>query len=270
MKVLFRSKTFLIFFFLAVIILLIFLHLKGWLIPIERFIYDLTVPFQKFFKIISNKIFDFIGVISSIKNLSRENQSLKQENQKLLSEISRLEGIEEENESLRRELSLLPRKKYNLVTATVVSFDQSGLVKALTINKGKKDGIQEGMPVIVSNGILVGQVKEVGRHSAKVLLIINSQSRIDAKIQESNARGTIKGKYGLGLSFENIPQDVVIKKGDLVVTSGKSGIFPPNLVIGRVREVYSSPNEIFQKADVIPEASFSSLKIISVILSGNL
>lgn len=270
MKRLLASKKFLFSFILAVILLLIFLHTKGFLVPVERFIYDITVPIQSAFKIISNKTIDFIKVISSIKTLNRDNHTLREENKRLLSVESQIAALKEENEALRKEFGLLPREKYTLEKAFVSSFDPSGIIKAVTINKGWKNGLEEGMPVIVSEGILIGQLKEVGMYSSKVLLIIDDQTRIDAKIQESGARGTIKGKYGLGLSLENIPQDVVIKKGDLVTTSGRSGIFPSDLIIGRIQEVYSGTNEIFQKASVIPEASFSSLKVVSVILKHSL
>lgn len=270
MKNFLSSKIFLIFLVLGVILLLFFLHLRGWFGPIERFIYDLTMPFQKFFKIIANKISDFIKLIVSISTLNRENQALKKENEKLLSNLSEFRGIKEENEILRKELGLLPWHKYRLVSAFVISFEQSGLVKSITIDKGQKDGIKNGMPVIISDGILVGQIKEASPHSAKVLLITDSESRIDAKIPESGASGIIRGKYGLDLSFEDIPQDIAVKKDDLVVTYGKSSVLPENLVIGRVQEVYSNPNDIFQKADVVPETSFSSLKIVSVILNFSL
>lgn len=262
-----KLRIFLAFLILAVIVLLIFLNSRGALNPIKRFMFDLTIPFQRFFKIISNKVLDFIRLISSIRNLNRENQFLKGENERLLSDIIRLSGVDKENETLRNELNLLPRDKYNFVSAFIVSFDQGNLTKAFIIDKGEKDGVKEGMPVIVSNGVLVGRIKEVSNHSAKVLLIIDGQSHVDGKIEKNEARGIVRGKYGLGLSMENISQDVEIKRGDLVVTSGKSGELPDNLIIGNIQQTYSVPNDIFQKADIIPEANFSELRTVSVIIN---
>ncbi|MCF8239027.1 MAG: rod shape-determining protein MreC [Saprospiraceae bacterium] len=109
----------------------------------------------------------------------------------------------------------------------------------LTLNKGELDGVQAGMGVVLSKGVL-GIVRNTSPHFCRVLSLLNSQTFISAAIRRNNAFGVI---HWDGLSpnvvvLEEIPKHLDIQVGDTVVTSGHSSVFPPGLEIGRVTNYY--------------------------------
>lgn len=151
-----------------------------------------------------------------------------------------------------------------LVTADVIARDTSGYLRWVIINRGTRDGIREGNPVINERG-LVGRVERVAANAAWVRLAIDQASAINAILQESRAEGTVIGQLQGNLRMELIPQEAVVKEGDLVLTSGLGGTFPPNIVIGQVVSVQRQQAALFQEAEVRPSVDFNDLRIVSVI-----
>lgn len=153
-----------------------------------------------------------------------------------------------------------------LVTADVIARDTSGYLRWVVINRGARDGIREGNPVINERG-LVGRVERVAANAAWVRLAIDQASAINAILQGSRAEGTVVGQLQGGLRMELIPQEVVVEEGDLVLTSGLGGSFPANIVIGQVVSVQRQQAALFQEAEVRPSVDFDDLKIVSVVTS---
>ncbi len=153
-----------------------------------------------------------------------------------------------------------------LVTADVIARDTSGYLRWVVINRGARDGIRKGNPVINERG-LVGRVERVAANAAWVRLAIDQASAVNAILQESRAEGTVIGQLQGNLRMELIPQEAVVKEGDLVLTSGLGGTFPPNIVIGQVVSVQRQQGALFQEAEVRPSVDFNDLRIVSVITS---
>ncbi len=153
-----------------------------------------------------------------------------------------------------------------LVTADVIARDTSGYLRWVVINRGARDGIRKGNPVINERG-LVGRVERVAANAAWVRLAIDQASAVNAILQESRAEGTVIGQLQGNLRMEFIPQEAVVKEGDLVLTSGLGGTFPPNIVIGQVVSVQRQQGALFQEAEVRPSVDFNDLRIVSVITS---
>ncbi len=153
-----------------------------------------------------------------------------------------------------------------LVTADVIARDTSGYLRWVIINRGARDGIREGNPVINERG-LVGRVERVAANAAWVRLAIDQASAINAFLQGSRAEGTVVGQLQGGLRMELIPQEAVVEEGDLVLTSGLGGSFPANIVIGQVVSVQRQQAALFQEAEVRPSVDFDDLRIVSVITS---
>ena len=251
----------------AVFGLLVFLNPHNFFNPVRGGLLRITYPFQKIFYFFSIKVSGTRDFVSSIGELKRENEQLVKENQKILAENAILRDMKRENAVLRDQLQLAPRNKFDLLSATIISQDAYSSGSWIMVDKGSSDGIRQGMPVIVSDGILVGKVDEVFPGTSKVVLITNPQSVVTATDSETEARGIVRGEHGLGLVFDMILQTDVIKTGDEVVTSGASGDVPRGLLVGKIQEVSPSEDRLFQQAIVSPAARFSKLEVVFIIKS---
>jgi rod shape-determining protein MreC len=121
------------------------------------------------------------------------------------------------------------------------------------------------MAVIVYDGILIGKVSEVYSNSAKVILLSDASSSINVSDSETSAKGILSGEYGLGIIIEMVEQTDVLRVGDDIVTSGLGGAMPKGLLIGKVDQVSTSPDKLFQQAVVRPTVKYSNLNVVFVI-----
>lgn len=246
---------------------LIFLNPTGAFRPLRNIAEGFLAPFQKTAYLLSTRISEAKDLIFSIGQLKKENERLIKENQKLLAENVKLSDVKKQNEILQEQLKLLPREKYNLEAAYVIGQDPNGPGNWLEIDKGSRRGIQEGMAVIVSGSILVGKIGEVQTDSSQVILLTNPQSIVNAAVTSSDARGVIRGEYGLGIILDMILQTDTIGIGDEVITSGAGENMPRGLFIGTIREVKPSPDRLFQQALLSPAVQFFKLDLVFVIKS---
>jgi len=152
-----------------------------------------------------------------------------------------------------------------VLAAVVISKDPFLWFKSVIIDKGKADGIERGVPVVVPEGI-AGLVTDVSYLYSKVLLIIDQNCAVDSLIQRTRVRGIIKGKSDRCL-FEYVLRKHGIIEGDTVISSGLDGIFPKGLRVGIVSEVTHMSPGIFQQITVTPYVDFQKLEEVLVILN---
>lgn len=222
-------------------------------------------PFQKISYSVSLKTKNMGGVVANIGNLKKNNEELLKQNQELLAENAKLKDMESENEILREQLKLLPRNNYEMETATVIGQDSYGLGNWIEIDKGEKDGIKKDMPVIISDGLLVGKVSEVYAKTSKIVLVTNPESVINVVDEATGAKGVVRGEFGLGIVMDMVIQTDSINKGDQIITSGMGGQMPRGLLIGRISEMGQSADRLFQKAVLVSQVKFSRLEFVFVI-----
>jgi len=259
------TKLFKVFFIAVILLLLILLNPYNFFSPLRSVTNAIFLPFQKVFYSVSMGIEGTGEFLGSIGQLKSENEKLLAENQELLAKNAMLGDMKSENETLREQLSLLPRDKYDLMAATVVSQDPNGMGNWLEIDKGSKDGVVSGMSVIVSKGILIGRIQEVGISTSKIMLLTNSKSTVNIMTAQNNTRGVAKGEYGLGIIFDMILQTDAIAIEDDVVTSGIGGEVPRGLYVGSVRDVHASDDHLFQQAVIAFPLSVSKLQTVFII-----
>jgi len=153
-----------------------------------------------------------------------------------------------------------------LVTADVIARDTSGYLRWAIINRGVRDGIRVGQPVISDLG-LVGYVDDIAARTAWVRLIIDQSSAVNARLLDARAEGTVFGQLQGTLLMDLIPQEALVEPDEMVLTSGLGGKFPAGIVIGQVTSVQRQPAELFQQAQMRPLVDFEHLEIVSVITS---
>lgn len=249
------------------IILLGSLHVFGVLQPLEGILFRILGPIQRPFYKMGNGIANSFHFISSVRDLAKENKDMTDEINDLTSRIALLEEVKRENNVLRDQLKLTSRDEFVLDSALVIGRDPSNLSREIIIDKGSSSGIQKDMAVIISEGILVGRISEVFKDSSKVLLITDSRSLVNATVQETRATGIVRGQHGLGLVMDTIPQNEVVQKDDVIITSGLGGVFPKGLVIGKIKELKNTDNELFQEATVQPLFHLKDVELVFIILN---
>ncbi|MFQ5812551.1 MAG: rod shape-determining protein MreC [Anaerolineae bacterium] len=260
----------------TVLIILILLSLAGIALdqnedlqPIEDLALRFVVPVQEKMTSLANNISDLTQTTRDIRELRHRNEELQGLADSLMIENVRLKEIESENETLRRLLGFTqanPTHSYKAaeVKGRVIGRDPSNFLSYLTIDSGSQQGIEKGMPVVTERG-LVGRITDVGSNWAKVMLIIDPSSSVNALIQSSRATGVVEGQVGRSLLMKYIPQGETVNVNDIVLTSGLGGNFPQKLIIGQVTAVHQRDIEMFQQADIRPTVDFNRLEIVLVI-----
>ncbi|PIP23632.1 MAG: rod shape-determining protein MreC [Candidatus Nealsonbacteria bacterium CG_4_10_14_0_2_um_filter_38_17] len=249
---------------LVVLISIIFVFNRtGFSKKVKNLFYLISAPIQRQLWQAGNSVSDFFETIFEIKNLKKENEELKSKNLELSAENSVLKEVQKDNESLRQALGVGLEKDLELILVHITGKDLSK--DSIFINKGKKDGVEKGLPVITSQKVLVGKVGEAYDNFSEVILIYNKESSFDAKIQDKNVSGLIKGKGNLQLLLDLIPLDKEISAGDIVVTSALSGDFPEGILVGKVKSVKKNELEPFQQAEIIPSFDFKEIDQLFII-----
>jgi rod shape-determining protein MreC len=135
------------------------------------------------------------------------------------------------------------------------------------IDRGSQDGVSEGMPVVVAEGV-VGRVIKTARRESRVLLITDASSAVAGLVQRTRARGVCRGQGDL-LAFDFAMHWEEIEEGDLIVTSGMGGVFPKGLSVGTVKRVKLSEFGLFQSVEIAPAVDFYRLEEVLVLFKEN-
>jgi rod shape-determining protein MreC len=157
-----------------------------------------------------------------------------------------------------------PENRY--LAAAVIGRDPSPFLHYVIINRGSNDGILRGMPVVTNQG-LIGRVDAVIADAARIQLITDPASSVNVRLQNAETEASLVGSVTGDVTLQLIPQDINVQAGDLVLTSGLGGGYPPDLIIGQVVNVRSRDFDLFQQATVQPVVDFNRLEIVLVIVN---
>ena len=153
---------------------------------------------------------------------------------------------------------------YSYKAAAVIGRDPSPFLRYVIINIGSNQGILPGMPVVTDKG-LVGRVDAVIAEAARVQLVTDAASAVNVRLQSSNTEAMLVGSVTGDVSLDMISQDATVTVGDVVLTSGLGGSYPPNLLVGQVVSVRKLDSELFQQAAIQPNVDFNRLGFVLVI-----
>ena len=194
-----------------------------------------------------------------------------EQNDQLKRELNRAEELKNEwvearlaNDRLRRLMDMGRDFDQAVAFAEVIGRDPTAWFKTVIINKGYKDNVSVGMPVVESEGI-VGQVVEVSGRYAKVLLIVDQNSAVDALVQRTRARALLKGEFADQCRLEFVLRKEDVQVGDVIVTSGLDNVFPKGLRIGEVKEVAGESTEMFYTLTIVPFVDFEKLEELLIL-----
>ena len=271
-----RTRSGITVFLVSLLVLGILLRSTGNLGPIEDLAYPFFSPLKTAFSALASGIDNLFGGFQQVNVLRAQVQNLEGQLNQLTVDEVRVRELEIENSQLRSQLQYKQANPdYMLEGGTVLEAnnpdlarvagqDPTNLVSYVIVDQGRDEGVDVGMPAVTPRG-LVGRVTEVGTHWARVLLIVDPSSSVNAVIQSSRATGVIQGQIGGMLTLKYVPQGEGIEVNDLVLTSGIGGSFPKRLVIGQVVAVQKRDTDLFQAATVKPSVDFNQLEFVLII-----
>ena len=223
-------------------------------------------PFQKTVTQSIQFLKNIWGHYFFLVSVAKENDNLKKTINHAIDKNNKYREIEISNFRLRNLLSFRKTIANKVLVAEVIGQDPSPWFKTIIIDKGKSDGVEKGLPVVVPEGI-AGQVIDISRNYSKVLLIIDQNSAVDTLVQRTRDRGLIKGQSDERCLFKYVLRKHDIKVGDTVISSGLDGVFPKGLRIGSISEIVKRNSGIFQEVTVSPYVDFEKLEEVLVILN---
>jgi len=230
----------------------------------------ITYPFKKSIYFLTEQVSEVTGYFKNVEDLIRENEELKTQNDRLLYQNTMLEQYKSENEGLKEILSLKQRyQEYPTLGANVIAKDISNWYKSFNIDKGLIQGIKEE-DVLLSGGGLAGHITKVDPLTSTAISIIDDRSSISVKVVRTGDTGILRGDIELaekGLCRLEIDIESEVVKGDQIITSHLSDIYPPGIPIGTVEEVTTGKNGLTQYAYIKPFVDFKHLENVLVITS---
>ncbi len=205
------------------------------------------------------------SLVSAKKALIDENMRLKYKQTMLEAELQKLIVIQRENSQLKELLLTSSKADMRVMAAQILAVDTSQARQVVVLNKGTRDGVYVGQPVLDAKGVM-GQVIDVGPMTSTLLLISDSKSAVPVRNNRTGERAILVGTNDIEeLSLINLPKTSSIHPGDVLVTSGLGRRYPEGYPVGRVEEVKSIPGEDFVKVTVSPVALLNRNRLVLLI-----
>jgi len=241
------------------------LALGGYFSSASNWFTGFFVDVQSWFSTRFVAIQDFLTAPRDIVSLRQRNVELENEVSRLQAQVIELQQRVSDTERLAALVDFSranPESSYR--AAAVIGRDPSPFLHYIIIDRGSNDGIQRGMPVVTEKG-LVGRIDAVIADAARVQLITDPGSSVNVRMQTLTLEAILIGSVTGDLSLDLLPQDVAIQEGEVVLTSGLGGGYPPDLIVGQVTNIRQREADLFQQAFVQPVEDFARLNIVLVI-----
>ncbi|HCN55255.1 rod shape-determining protein MreC [Leuconostoc citreum] len=280
MRKIFSSRT-VVTMIIAFIVIIGLITGSNWLAKrtntppfIQRFGNDLAGGVSRIIAIPTTAIGRTANSIGNLLDTFEENRTLKSKLDQFAQDKVRLQTVEEENRSLKKQLGLQATlTDYKTVSAVTISRSPTTWQSQLVINKGTNTGLKKGMPVLSGAGI-IGRISEVNTTNAKVALISDTSEdanrfAITIKGGSGDVNGIVTGfnREKNQLIMGQVTSDSTIKSGDLVETSGLGGVIPAGLYVGKVARVTKDDYGLSKRIYIEPAADLGNITTVMVAVS---
>lgn len=217
---------------------------------------------------IASTVYSGISNVTSYFYLRDINEDLQQRNASLEMEVLTLRNKVNEYQIQLPDTTVANtiKPQFDCIVGRVISNSITWQQNYITINKGKADGITGEMGVVDQNGV-VGIVDNVGIHSARIISLLNPNLRLSCKVKGSDFFGSLvwDGKSPYYAILEEMPRHVKFEKGDTIVTSGYSAVFPEGIIVGSIEEQLNSGGDNFFSLKIKLSTDFTQLSTVRVI-----
>jgi rod shape-determining protein MreC len=255
---------------LAISILLIFTLISASLRdphplqPLENFTINITAPVFNFFHQTGAAVSRIWRGYFYLVGVQAENELLKQKTLENQSKAALYQETLLEKERLRQLLEFRDQAALPVTGARIIGFDFSIWFKCAFLDKGTNDGVTVGMPVLNAAGV-VGRIVECYPDYAKVLLLIDRNSGVDAIVQRNRLRGILEGVGGNRCFLRFVHKNKDVQIGDVILASGLGGAYPRGMILGSVIAVDKRIPGIFQEVEVEPAVDFTRLEDVLIV-----
>jgi len=200
----------------------------------------------------------------TLADLRGENERLRAVNERLLRWQAVARTLEQENLAYKELLNLVEDPRPAFITARVIGDAGGAFVRTVLLNAGTDDGVAVGQAAVNAEG-LVGRVVEVGRRSARILLLTDLNSRIPVVVEQSRVPAILAGDNSDHPRLSFTPVNAVFEPGDRIVTSGHGGMLPPGLPLG---EVISTVGGVARVRPYVDWTALEYLRVLDFTLPG--
>jgi rod shape-determining protein MreC len=256
--------------------LLVFLWATVWALTrseatvreIQRSYYATISPFLRSGSKIEARARAFLDEVEHSKQLETELAALREEIGALRLVAGRVPDLEAENSRLRDALGYQQRAPFEVIAAQVIRRQPSTWWQTVIIDRGEEDGIGVQTPVVTNDG-LVGKVDQPMRGMSTVVLLTDESCQVSARIHGTGEVGILNGQRGQPqttplLRLKYLSREASIRTGMKVYSTGRGGIFPPNLLLGTIESF--EPGAYEAEALVRPSVDFANLDTVFAVL----
>lgn len=232
----------------------------------------LTVPMQKVSTVVANNASVAAQSAGESKDqLIAENKQLKEQVDQLNKKLVNYYTYQQENAQLRKFLELKTENQdFKPVAAAVIGRDPNDLFGGFTLDQGTQSGVALNDPVVTEAGV-VGWISSVNAGYSKVTTILSPETKISAIDKANRDTGVVGCDEKMAdagiVALQYLSAGTKVTAGDLVVTNGIGGVYPRNLLIGTVKDVKNSANDISLYAEVTPAVDVKNVRDVLVITS---
>ncbi|MFK3791024.1 MULTISPECIES: rod shape-determining protein MreC [Pseudomonas] len=199
--------------------------------------------------------------------LAAENEKLKTENLLLQGRLQKLAALTEQNVRLRELLNSSALVNEKVEVAELIGMDPNPFTHRILINKGERDGVFLGQPVLDARG-LMGQVVELMPYTSRVLLLTDTTHSIPVQVNRNGLRAIASGTGNPErLELRHVADTADIKEGDLLVSSGLGQRFPAGYPVATVKEVIHDSGQPFAIVRAVPTAALNRSRYLLLVFS---
>jgi rod shape-determining protein MreC len=255
--------------FLVLVLVLFAFTPRNTQVMQARFL-GLIAPWLKSGSALQKQVIGFREGMKKLTELDAENKQLHVELNELMAKDQTLQGIEAENNQLRRALQFRERSQFKLVPARIIARDASTWWSTINVDKGSNDGVQPDQPVLTEDG-LVGKTTVVAGNACTILLVSDENCGVAASVEGTLVRGVVHGtrtstQIQPDLMLGLLPKTADLKPGQKVFSSGLGGVFPSGVLIGEVKSFEELPLE--GQASVVPAVDLSAIEDVFIVTGG--
>jgi rod shape-determining protein MreC len=214
--------------------------------------------------VVAASVSETVTSVKEYVNLRKVNNDLAFENSKLRSMLPEAYYID--SATKKNIIDSVHHQQYSFITGKVINNSVNRRNNYLTLNIGGLQGVKPEMGVISSEGV-VGIVKDTSKHFCSIMSFLHKDSKISAKLKKSGYIGSLiwEGYDATHASLKDIATHVQFVKGDTVVTSSYSSIFPEDIMIGRIEDFETKAGDNFYEITVRLSTDFSKLSYVYVV-----
>jgi len=204
-------------------------------------------------------------VLSTKQQLLEKNREFQARHLENRVQLQKLDIIEKENDRLRRLLSATPKATERLLISEIINVDVDPYRQLILLNKGSNHDVYRGQPIIDAHGIM-GQIVHVAPLSSTAMLITDASHAIPVQIDRTGLRAVASGTGQIDqLVLHHLPHNADIQPGDLLISSGLGGVFPPNYPVATVTNVEHIAGEPFATVTATPLAQLDTSREVLLV-----